>query len=170
MMALQIESGSTPAPRKLSGWMVLGCMIGFFAIVMTVNGIMATLAVSTFGGVETPSSYQAGLAFAGDVAAVHAQDERGWQVRATVVPTSDGRRIELDARDVTGLPVQDVVAHITFAHPANRRADQAVVLTPTTAGHFKGTAVIPAGQRDLVIELDRDGFPMFRSKSRVILR
>ena len=46
--------------RPLTGRTVLICLIAFFAVVAIVNGIMIRAAISTFGGVETGSAYQAG--------------------------------------------------------------------------------------------------------------
>jgi nitrogen fixation protein FixH len=43
--------------------MVLAMLIGFFGLVIAVNLVMVRAALSTFGGVDTPSSYQAGLHF-----------------------------------------------------------------------------------------------------------
>ena len=48
---------------RLTGRMVLACLVAFFAIVFGVNAIMIRAAMSTFGGVETQNAYQAGLAF-----------------------------------------------------------------------------------------------------------
>ena len=55
-------------PHQITGLMVLGFMIAFFAIIVGVNVFMAHAAISTFGGVETASSYQAGQMFERDVA------------------------------------------------------------------------------------------------------
>ena len=52
-------------------------LVTFFAIVAAVNAVMMTAAITTFGGVETGSSYQAGLTFARDNSAVQAQDRLG---------------------------------------------------------------------------------------------
>jgi FixH len=53
--------GETQAqPYQITGLMVLGFMIAFFAIIVGVNVFMAHAAISTFGGVETASSYHAG--------------------------------------------------------------------------------------------------------------
>src|SRR5262245_65523050 len=71
-------------PRKVTGRMVLICLVAFFAVVTGVNAIMIAAAVSTFGGLETESAYQAGLAFARDRAAAAAQDSLHWQVKAKV--------------------------------------------------------------------------------------
>ncbi len=68
----------------MTGRTVLICLVGFFAVVAGVNAVMIRAAVSTFGGVETANAYQAGLAFAREIAAAEAQDALHWQVRAKV--------------------------------------------------------------------------------------
>src|SRR4051794_41770775 len=68
--------------REVTGRMVLVGLVAFFAAVAGVNAVMIWAAVSTFGGVDTESSYQAGLAFARETAAVAAQDALHWQGKA----------------------------------------------------------------------------------------
>jgi nitrogen fixation protein FixH len=63
-----------------------------------------------------------------------------------------------------------VSALVRLAHPTDRRLDQAVAMVGDGAGHFRGAAAFAAGQWDLVIDLDRNGERMFRSRNRVILR
>jgi nitrogen fixation protein FixH len=158
------------APRPVTGRMVLACLIGFFAVVAGVNAIMIRAAVSTFGGVETSSSYQAGLAFARESAAAHAQDELHWQVKAKVLPLGGQTRVEIDARDATGRPLPGLAATARLAHPNDRRADQDVSLSEGTAGHFAGATSQLVGQWDVIIELSRDGERLFRSRNRVMLQ
>ena len=55
--------------RPLTGRTVLICLIAFFAVISIVNGIMIRAAISTFGGVETGSAFQAGQAFKHDIEA-----------------------------------------------------------------------------------------------------
>ena len=50
-------------PRELTGRHVLLWIVGFFAVIFAVNGILVRAATSTFGGLETQSSYKAGLMF-----------------------------------------------------------------------------------------------------------
>lgn len=157
-------------PKELSGRTVLFSLILFFVVVAGVNGIMVTAAVKTFGGVETESSYKAGLAFARDIAAANAQESRHWQVRASVVRSGDNMQVELTARDANDRPLGDVAALVRLAHPTNRRLDQSVEMTADGAGRFRGSASYAAGQWDLVIDLDQNGARMFRSRNRVILK
>ncbi len=71
---------------------------------------MIRFAVTTFGGVETASSYQAGLAFSRENAAVRAQDARHWQVKADVRAAGEGSLIDIDARDAEGRPLTGLTA------------------------------------------------------------
>ena len=155
--------------RPVTGRMVLFWLIAFFAVVSLANGIMIRAAVTTFGGVETASSYQAGLAFGREAAAARAQDERHWLVKARVLPGDGGTAFEIDARDSEGRPLFGLRASGVLAHPTDRRADQVVHLTESAAGRFRGTAGALAGQWDLVIEFSRDGTRLFRSRNRVVL-
>ena len=59
-------------------------LVAFFGLVMVVNVVMVKAAISTFGGVDTQSSYQAGLAFKAEEAAAAAQNARDWPVDATL--------------------------------------------------------------------------------------
>jgi len=157
-------------PRPLTGRTVFLCLIGFFGVVTLANAIMIRAAISTFGGVETPSSYQAGFAFARNAAAARAQDELRWQVKATVRPTLEVVAVEIDARDSMGRPLAGLEATVMLHHPTDRRADQTVALTEGAAGTFRGTSARFSGQRDLMIELSRSGERLFRSQNRVVLQ
>lgn len=155
--------------RPLSGRTVLIWLIAFFAVVSLANGIMIRAAVTTFGGVEVASSYQAGLAFTREAAAARAQDALHWQVKASVRPLAERTVVEIDARDAAGRPLPGLQASVNLSHPTDRRADQPVTLSEDASGHFRGTAAPIAGQWDVVIELSRDGERLFRSRNRVVL-
>jgi nitrogen fixation protein FixH len=158
-------------PRQINGWMVLGFMIAFFAVIVGVNAFMARAAISTFGGVETSSSYHAGQVFERDVAMAKAQDAQRWQVDARVTRAADGTTlVDITARDGAGAPVGGVSASAQFARPTDRRLDRAIAVRQTGPGHFTGAAELAAGQWDLVIELSRQDERLFRSKNRVVLK
>lgn len=156
--------------RPLTGRTVLICLIAFFGVIATVNAIMIRAAVSTFGGVETGSSYQAGLKFKQEMDAAREQEARHWQVQANVRAAEDRTLVEIDARDAAGKPIAGLEATASLHRPTSRREDLAVALNEGTAGHFRGTAPGAAGQWDLVIELSRGGERLFRSRNRVVLK
>ena len=47
---------NVPGERRFTGRMALVLLIGFFGFVTVVNIVMIGAAISTFGGVDTPSS------------------------------------------------------------------------------------------------------------------
>jgi len=155
---------------RLTGRVVLAGLVAFFAVVIGVNGLMTYAAVSTFGGVETDSSYRAGLAFAKEMATVKAQDALHWQVSAKAALNGDMTVVEVTARDASGRPVPNLAATAQLVHPTDRRGDMIVPLSDSGAGMFRGETAATDGQWDLVIELSRDAERLFRSKNRVWLR
>jgi nitrogen fixation protein FixH len=156
--------------KPLTGRAVLIILLSFFAVVAGVNAFMIRAAVTTFGGVETESSYRAGLAFAREIAASHEQNQRDWRIRATVLPDGSGRRIEVVANDAADRSLAGLTATVRLSHPTDRRLDQEVIMSEAGLGRFRGVASDVLGQWDLMIDLDRNGERMFRSKSRVVLR
>jgi len=126
--------------------------------------------VSTFGGVETESSYQAGLVFARETAAVAAQDALHWQVKAKVSGAAAATLVEVVAADAADRPVSGLQAVARLVHPNDKRADHLVVLNEGAPGQFRGHSGPLVGQWALVIELSREGTRMFRSKNRIFLR
>ena len=156
--------------KEVTGRTVLVWLVAFFATVAAVNAVMIRAAVSTFGGLETESSYQAGLAFARETADARAQDALHWRVDAKLTPVRDGAaEIVIAARDPAGRPLHGLAATARLVHPADKRDDRIMSLRQTGPGEFRGLTPASAGQWDLVIELARDGTRVFRSKNRILL-
>ncbi len=170
MRDIEVETGGRGGPRPWTGRMVFLSLLGFFGVVFAVNGVMIREALSTFGGLETESSYQAGRMFEHEVAMARAQDARHWRVDAKLAPSVDGARLDIDARDAAGKPLTGMDATATFERPTDRRLDRDVAVTETTPGQFRGRAALEPGQWDIVIELSRHGERQFRSVNRVVLK
>jgi nitrogen fixation protein FixH len=171
-MSAQLSSNRTERPpREITGRMVLICLIAFFAVVVGVNMIMVRAAISTFGGLETESSYKAGLAFGGEIAAAQAQEARHWQVAGKIFPASDGTTaVAINAQDAVGRPLTGLDAVVRLAHPTDRRLDHTLVMRENAPGQFRGTTASAMGEWDLVIELSRGEERLFRSRNRVSVR
>lgn len=158
--------------RELTGRMVLLLLVAFFGIVFAVNGVMVREALSTFGGVETDSSYKAGQMFEHEVALAKAQDGRHWQVDAKLTPAAAGGTVlDIVARDAKGAALTGLAAVVTFERPPDRRLDRTLAVAEVSPGHFRGSAAaLAGGQWTIVIELSRQGARRFRSVSRVVLQ
>jgi nitrogen fixation protein FixH len=164
------EAHQNAARRGLTGWMVLVWLLSFFGLVFAVNAVMIRAATSTFGGMETASSYQAGLTFGREVAAAQRQDALQWNVTARLDRAGTGiAGLTVSARDKDGRPVSGIQAQARLIHPADARRDHDVTLRETGNGRFAGTVAVDAGQWDLEINLSRGDERMFRSLTRVHL-
>jgi nitrogen fixation protein FixH len=163
--------GTGRRPRELTGRTVLFCLVAFFAVVAAVNAVMMTAAVTTFSGVETANSYQAGVTFAREEAAAEAQEARHWRVNAALKPVAGApTQIELLARDVTDRTLGGLEANIFLIHPNDRRRDIPVAMQADGSGVFRGAFMPLPGQWDLVIELSRNDERLFRSRERITIR
>src|SRR5262245_2116572 len=160
-----------PKKRELTGKHVLFCLLGFFGLVFAVNAVLVKAATSTFGGVETLSSYKAGLMFKQDIAAAEQQNALHWQVDGKVARNGGGTAVlDISARDAKGSPLTGLAAQARLAHPADERLDHVVRLDRIGTGQFHGEAPAQPGQWELIVDLFRDDVRMFRSRSRVTLR
>ena len=163
---------TTPTrPRELTGRGVLIWFIGFFAVIFAVNAVMVKAATSTFGGVETTSSYKAGLKFKDEIAAAAKQAGLQWHVDGKLVHDKAGEAVlDIAVRDAAGKAVTGLAATALLAHPADARRDHEVPLGLVGTGQFHGVVVAPAGQWELIIDLERDGERVFRSRSRAVMK
>ena len=151
----------------LKGRHVLAMLLLFFGTVFSVNFYMARVAIQTFSGLEADKPYQEGLKYNEVIAAAREQAGRNWKVEAKVEPQADGVLFTLTQRDGTGVATPGVVIRATFMHPADRRRDVSVVLTPAGEGRFSAFALIAAGRWDVQIEAQKEGELLFRSVNRL---
>ncbi|MFG1268299.1 FixH family protein [Xanthobacter sp. DSM 14520] len=157
-------------PRELTGRAVLLILLAFFGVVIVVNVIMARFAVSTFAGVETESSYKAGLAFSAEHRAAEEQVARHWNVNVELAsPGNEARVVTIRVLDPSGMPLSQLTPDGRFAHPTDARRDVDLDLKPLGDGRYRATAVAGPGQWDLVIDFAQGGERQFRSKNRVQL-
>ena len=157
--------------RELTGKHVLFCLLGFFGVVFAVNAALVKAATSTFGGVETSSSYKAGLMFEQDVARAEQQDELHWRVDGKLSRNRAGEAVlDISAHDAKGAMLAGITAQARLAHPADERLDHVIAMNSTAAGQFHGEAQAKPGQWELIVDLYRGEARVFRSRSRVTLR
>jgi nitrogen fixation protein FixH len=158
-------------PYELTGRHVLLWLMGFFGLVFIVNAVLVRAATSTFGGLETPSSYKAGLMFESEIARAERQQALRWQVDGKLKRDRKGETVfDISVRDAQGAPVSGLSADATLAHPADARLDQIIHLVKSGAGAFHGEAQGHSGQWELIVDFYRDHERIFRSRSRVTLR
>lgn len=158
-------------PREITGKHVLFSLLGFFGVVFAVNAAMVKAATSTFGGVETTSSYKVGLKFNHEIEAAGRQEARHWQVAGKLARAQSGEAaLDVSVRDDKGAPLTGLTATARLAHPADARRDHEVTLARSGAGQFHGESQAERGQWELIVDLYRGDERVFRSRSRVQLQ
>lgn len=164
-------SGGT-VRRPVTGWTVLIWLCCFFGAVFAANGVFLWVAIGSFPGTVVESSYKAGQAFNGEVAAAREQTARGWQVGVHLDRGAEGRaRITVNASKADGTPVSGVTFEAKLAHPLAQGLDQAVTLTEGESGHFSALTPEPlaAGNWHLTIEAFGANGRVFRSENKLFL-
>ncbi len=135
---------------RFTGRHMAAILIGFFAVVVAVNLLMARLAGSTFGGVVVKNSYVASQQFNHWLDKAAQERSLGWQ--AAALRRADGRL----AVTLTGAPERAVVT-ATARHPLGRMPDIHVGFVRDMAGTFISNEVLPAGRWRLRLEAQAAG-------------
>lgn len=138
---------------RFTGWHMTAIMVGFFAVVVTVNLVMATLATRTFGGTVVDNSYVASQRFNQWLAEARAQDRLGWTIR---IARADGGRLVVALGAPSG-PLSG--ARITGAahHPLGRAPDLALSFAPAGNGTYLSAENLPQGRWTVRVAAMRDG-------------
>lgn len=137
--------------RKFTGTHMLMIVIAFFAVVISVNVVMARYALSTFGGTVVDNSYVAGQHFNGWLAKARKQEALGW--KATVARTADDH-IQVNAT-ASGYPMVGVVVSAIAKHPLGRAPDIALRFVPVQGGAYRSDRPLPAGRWQVHLNLRR---------------
>lgn len=161
------------APGRLNGLKVLAILVGFFFIIFAANGVLIYLALSSWPGLETKSSFKAGQAYQAELEKGRQQADRNWQVGAHIERRDDGAaNVRVDMKDKDGAPLSGLGVTARLDRPATTAADQQISLTEREAGIYVAALTgIDAGVWTLTIEaVDAGGERLYRSRNRVSLR
>lgn len=146
----------------LTGWHVLGVVVGFFAIVIALDVWFLTLAYRTFPGQVSDTPYEDGVAFNRRIARQEAQARLGWTATAAAVPGK--ARVEM--RDASGAPVRGLLLTGRLERPATEAGRTALRFTETAPGRYEAPVAQPAGAWDLTFEA-RGGEGAFEGARRL---
>jgi nitrogen fixation protein FixH len=115
--------------KPFTGRHAAAILVAFFAVVIAVNMLMATLATRTFGGVVVENSYVASQHYNRWLAEARRQEQLGW----SITPSLDGSRHVVVAVDVPAPTITGVAVHplgraedIRLNFDANGRSLQAM--------------------------------------------
>ncbi len=126
---------------KLTGFHVLVWIIGFFAVVIAVNGVFLYSAITSFPGEDVKKSYLQGLHYNDTLAARDAQSALGWTAAAGLITGgAAGPEVRVELRDANGRALSALDIDVTLRRAATTDADTLLLLEPAGAGLYAAPA------------------------------
>jgi len=169
-----MSGAATVRPKgNLRGWQVLAILAGFFGLVFAVNGVMATLAVTTFSGLDGEDSYRRGLDYNATLAEAEQQAQLGWQSKLDF--TASGHEVEIALSDKTGAPVSGLTVTGILGRGATSQFDRNLQFQERSPGDYVAQAgTVPNGSWTVALEAravagERSG-QIYRLKERLWLK
>ena len=154
--------------KPITGRHVLFGLIGFFGVMLIVNGIFLYYAVGTFNGFETTNAYSRGLTYNARIAADAAQESRGWTASAR--HDARGEKIVIEVKNRRGAGIAGLMIQGEIRRPATDRQDQKVTFKEGAPARYAIPIELAAGQWVLLAEArepGKSGEPAFRFKQRL---
>lgn len=142
---------SSTAPRAYTGRRMAITLVGFFAVIIVVNVMMASLAGSTFGGVVVENSYVAGQHFNRWLDEAERDKALGWSAQAS--RDGEGRIVV----QLAGVPQGEVAVAADARHPLGRMQDRALAFRRAADGSFVSTEALPDGRWTLRLDVRAGG-------------
>jgi len=161
---------STHTARQ-PGWWIPWTFLGFFLVVVAVNGVMIWVGTMSWTGLVTNSPYDKGLEYNRNLAAADRQAALNWKadVAAKLTQGFDGE-IDVAFSDATGAPIPGLEVEAQFERPTIDAHDFAVVLTPKSPGEYAAAFTVPmSGLWDIHLRARR-GEDLFVRRQRVMLK
>ena len=156
--------------KPITGKTVLVWLSVFFGVMFIANGFFVYFALSTFSGLDHPSSYKAGRDFGTVVEAASAQQARGWTVAGDVSRRGTAVQVVITGEDKSGAPIHGVEADAVLKHPADRGLDVFVQLQETETGRYVGSAEgVQSGEYTFALTLRDQSGPLYQSRNRITL-
>lgn len=164
-------AGGQQMRGEIKGKHVLAAMLGFFGIILVVNGIFTYFALSTFTGLSKDDAYRRGRAYNQTIEAAARQQALGWNVQAEHRFTADGAfELIVRPRDKNGAPLTGLRIEAYMARPTQADLDRSISVTETEAGLYRGTVDLPSkGQWDLELRASRGPGTDFVSQNRIVV-
>lgn len=139
---------------RLNGRHVAAMFVGFFAVIIAVNVLMASYAVRGFGGTVVDNSYVASQRFNEWLAMARRQDARGWRQQTRL---DAGRHLVLTLDGPSATPTS-VAA--TAEHPLGRTADIPLRFEVQADGQWRAVTPLPTGRWIIHWTVQADGHAM----------
>lgn len=144
-------------PKEFTGRHAAAIIIAFFAIVICVNLVMATFAISTFGGTIVDNSYVASQKYNQWLEQARAQENHGWIVSD---PARVGDHAALTLVAKNGSVLTNAIITASAEHPIGTADPFTLHFTEVRPGEYHSAQAIPKGRWKLKLLITYQGKDM----------
>ena len=153
-------------PKEFTGKHMLGTMVAFFGVIITVNLIMARFAVTTWSGLVVPNTYVASQEFNARAEEMRAIAALGYQI--TLGSDADGLSIELTDANGKQAVADSMVAELR--RPVGEDQDRQLVLTRDGDGIYRASGELPEGEWIATVTATRGEQTLYKRGQRFHVR
>lgn len=167
MTLAHLRSARPGRPRfQLTGWHALAIIVGFFAVVISVDGFFAYLALKTHPGEVSVTPYEDGLLYNRQISQMQAQDRLGWRAAAAAQPD----RVVLEFRDRSDRPLSGLALEAKLERPATEAGRIAPRFVETAPGRYEARVPGLQGAWDLTARARDARGALFLAERRLTWR
>lgn len=130
-------SNMNAIPKPLTGRAVLFVMLGFFSVILGVNGVFLAYALSTDTGIVANEPYRKGLKYNERIAADERQSELGWASEIEFDVANS--KLVTVLKDGNGLPLTGLIAKVVVGRAATNRNDVGANMTEASPGRYEAS-------------------------------
>jgi len=138
--------------KKFTGYHATMIIVAFFAVVVSVNMVMARFALSTFGGTVVDNSYVASQKYNEWLEQARDQQAYGWNVSPAV---RSGNGVSLNLTGADGAALQGATVVAVAEHPVGRAEPFDISFAEGRPGEYTSIETIPAGRWKLKLVISQ---------------
>ncbi len=118
--------------------------VAFFAVVLTVNIVFVTFAITSWTGLETENPYIKGLDYNETLAAAAEQHDRGWTSKMTWQQLGQLKvKFDFITKYKNGDNLSKADFRLLFLRPTTAGFDSEVTLVEVENGHYQAVVSLP---------------------------
>ena len=173
-MMASLTPALTQPSKVMKGHHVLFWLMGFFGLMLVVNGVFLWAAITSFPGEDVHHSYLQGIHFNDRLSAQAYQEKMGWRSEVGLLTSDDGDVLicRILGPDGSALPAGPVTAEIRRA--ASQNSDIVLTLAPVGGGEYRASLpLLSEGAWHVIIDTEiRDGDAQvpFRAVKKITLQ
>ena len=154
---------STSVSKRRPGWWYPFIYVGVFGVVLAVNLVFMSSAITTFTGLQTEHAYEKGLAYNQVLEQAARQKALGWNVTLEVIPHDDNSDtvhaadVVATLKDKDGKGIDGMIVGAKFVRPTSEGYDSELQLMPQGEGRYVGVVKLALpGQWDVHMRAHKD--------------